>query len=133
MQARLAEVHYMAATSSPSSSPEKYLSESLKRFARSIELCDDYLRGYYGLKLVTSRLLRNPPAQTSKSVKATDLDEFQLPSQATVEKLNELATAKLSEIVRRFSAGESHWSGYDREEIAAARELLAGDAPEGPR
>lgn len=30
----------------------KYLAESLKRFCRSIELCDDYLRGYYGLKLV---------------------------------------------------------------------------------
>jgi hypothetical protein len=33
---------------------QKYLAESLKRFARSIELCDDYLRGYYGLKLVRS-------------------------------------------------------------------------------
>lgn len=29
-----------------------YLTEALKRFARSVELCDDYLRGYYGLKLV---------------------------------------------------------------------------------
>jgi hypothetical protein len=34
------------------SSPDKYLAESLRRFCRSIELCDDYLRGYYGLKLV---------------------------------------------------------------------------------
>lgn len=24
----------------------------MRRFCRSIELCDDYLRGYYGLKLV---------------------------------------------------------------------------------
>lgn len=32
---------------------QKYLAEALKRFARSIELCDDYLRGYYGLKLVS--------------------------------------------------------------------------------
>lgn len=31
---------------------ERYLAESLRRFCRSIELCDDYLRGYYGLKLV---------------------------------------------------------------------------------
>lgn len=30
----------------------KYLAEALKRFCRSIELCDDYLRGYFGLKLV---------------------------------------------------------------------------------
>lgn len=31
---------------------EKNLFESVRRFARSIELCDDYLRGFYGLKLV---------------------------------------------------------------------------------
>lgn len=31
---------------------QKYMAEALKRFSRSIELCDDYLRGYYGLKLV---------------------------------------------------------------------------------
>lgn len=31
---------------------EKYLAEAFRRFCRSIELCDDYLRGYYGLKLV---------------------------------------------------------------------------------
>ena len=30
----------------------KLLSNSLRHFCRSIELCDDYLRGYYGLKLV---------------------------------------------------------------------------------
>jgi len=32
---------------------EKLLAEALRRFCRSIELCDDYLRGYYGLKLVS--------------------------------------------------------------------------------
>lgn len=37
---------------------EKYLSESLRRFCRSIELCDNYLRGYYGLKLVRVSNLR---------------------------------------------------------------------------
>lgn len=47
----------MAATTSGSggASQQKYLAEALKRFARSIELCDDYLRGYYGLKLVGFR------------------------------------------------------------------------------
>lgn len=47
----------MAATTSGSGggSQQKYLAEALKRFARSIELCDDYLRGYYGLKLVSFR------------------------------------------------------------------------------
>lgn len=41
------------ATGASSGSYQKYMAEALKRFARSIELCDDYLRGYYGLKLVS--------------------------------------------------------------------------------
>lgn len=45
----------MAATAAgvDDNSSRRYLAESLKRFCRSIELCDDYLRGYYGLKLVS--------------------------------------------------------------------------------
>lgn len=45
----------MAATASgvDENAARKYLAESLKRFCRSIELCDDYLRGYYGLKIVS--------------------------------------------------------------------------------
>jgi ER membrane protein complex subunit 2 len=42
----------MAAAANDSNS-DKYLAESFRRFCRSIELCDDYLRGYYGLKLVS--------------------------------------------------------------------------------
>lgn len=47
-------MEYMAATASGAdeNTTRKYLAESLKRFCRSIELCDDYLRGYYNLKLV---------------------------------------------------------------------------------
>lgn len=52
MQARLGETLYMAGTTGDPALAEKYLSESFRRFCRSIELCDDYLRGYYGLKLV---------------------------------------------------------------------------------
>jgi hypothetical protein len=54
MHARLGEVQYMAAsaTGATDAASQKYLAEALKRFARSVELCDDYLRGYYGLKLV---------------------------------------------------------------------------------
>lgn len=37
---------------------QQYLAEAIKRFSRSVELCDDYLRGYYGLKLVSSMLPR---------------------------------------------------------------------------
>lgn len=42
----------MSAGSSTDGTASKGLAEAVKRFSRSIELCDDYLRGYYGLKIV---------------------------------------------------------------------------------
>jgi hypothetical protein len=61
MHARLAEVQYIASTISGSASLESssssYLIDSFRRFCRSVELCDGYLRGYYGLKLVRSTLV----------------------------------------------------------------------------
>lgn len=51
-QARLGEASLMAASAAAEGSGQQYVAEALKRFARSIELCDDFLRGYYGLKLV---------------------------------------------------------------------------------
>lgn len=54
IHARLGEVQYLAAGAKESGSGDqlKALSESMRRFCRSVELCDDYLRGYYGMKLV---------------------------------------------------------------------------------
>ena len=49
------------------------------------------------------------------------------PSIENVRKLNELATAKLAEIVRRSTSGEKGWDGYNAAEIAAARALLDKD------
>lgn len=53
MHAKLGEVLYLS-TGKMDAGPDQLrtLSESMRRFCRSIELCDDYLRGYYGLKLV---------------------------------------------------------------------------------
>lgn len=45
-----------------------------------------------------------------------------------VERLNETATAKLSEIVRKNIAREAGWEGYDNAEIIAAKELINRDA-----
>lgn len=50
------------------------------------------------------------------------------PDIKSVERLNELATAKLSEIVRRNTSGEAGWEGYEKAEIIAAQELLNRDA-----
>lgn len=57
IHARLGELQYMAASTvaaSENAAILRHLAESLKRFCRSIELCDDYLRGYYGLRLVSA-------------------------------------------------------------------------------
>ncbi|KFA47073.1 hypothetical protein S40293_04611 [Stachybotrys chartarum IBT 40293] len=121
IHARLGEIMFMAANQgSEENSSQKYLAESIKRFSRSIELCDDYLRGYYGLKTVTDKLL----SDDGKSKNQSEDNAFQLPAKATIEKLNQVATAKLAEIVRRSGANEPQWQGYNEAEIAAARALL---------
>ncbi|GKT58920.1 tetratricopeptide repeat domain-containing protein [Colletotrichum tofieldiae] len=132
MHARLGEVLYMAASASEGSSQQQ-LAESVKRFSRSIELCDDYLRGYYGLKLtwltnikVTNKLIKEP----SKPSRQTDSEEWSLPDVTTLQKLNELATQKLAEIVRRNGAQERLWQGYDESEVVAARDLLSKESVE---
>lgn len=58
MHAKLGEVLYLSAGKVEGSADQlKTLSESMRRFCRSIELCDDFLRGYYGLKMVHMLLL----------------------------------------------------------------------------
>jgi ER membrane protein complex subunit 2 len=44
----------MAASSTTEGVENSYtlVVDAVRRFSRSIELCDDYLRGYYGLKVV---------------------------------------------------------------------------------
>lgn len=54
--------------------------------------------------------------------------ELAPPSLAAVTKLNELAIAKLGEIVRRSASGEKGWDGYNQAEIIAAREIVEKDA-----
>ena len=55
MHARLGEVNYVSALAEGSSDTKKLtcLASSLTSFCRSVELCDNYLRGFYGLKLVS--------------------------------------------------------------------------------
>ncbi|KAI0129297.1 tetratricopeptide [Hypoxylon sp. NC0597] len=122
IHARLGEVLFIAAKSTDNAGQ---LAEALKRFSRSIELCDGYLRGYYGLKITTKQLLSDP--QKVSSNKAAS-DGFSIPDSTTLSKLDEMATEKLAEIVRRSSAGEKGWQGYDEAEIKATRELLENDS-----
>nr|POE63208.1 tpr repeat protein oca3 [Quercus suber] len=113
MHARLGEVQYLGALKAEGVEQLKGLAGSMRRFCRSVELCDDYLRGFYGMKLVAS----SDPVT----------GDFTAPSLDTVQKLNQLATTKLVEILRRNAAGEKGWDGYSRPELVAARELLDKD------
>ncbi|KXJ93156.1 hypothetical protein Micbo1qcDRAFT_161100 [Microdochium bolleyi] len=130
IHARLGELLYIAGKSGAQGTSPKQLNESLKRFSRSIELCDDYLRGYYGLKLVTTLLLQQPPNTKSSSSEADDLAP---PTVATIQKLDAKATEKLAEIARRSSAQEPGWQGYDADEVAAVKELLAASSSTGEK
>lgn len=60
-----------------------------------------------------------------KPPKQADDEGMVLPAKETLEALNEQATKKLAEIVRRHGAGEPLWQGYEATEVAAARELLS--------
>jgi hypothetical protein len=54
--ARMGEITYIAAMAKDPSGGDgalRLLFDSVRWFCRSIELCDGYLRGYYGLKLVS--------------------------------------------------------------------------------
>jgi len=55
IHARLGEVLVLSASKAEAGEHVRGLSEAVRRFCRSVELCDDYLRGYYGLKLVCLR------------------------------------------------------------------------------
>jgi ER membrane protein complex subunit 2 len=107
----------------------KVLSESMRRFCRSIELCDDYLRGYYGLKVTTARLAEVLDGGKKGQISRGDGETGELPTPdvKTVRKLNEVATAKLAEIVRRAGSSEKGWDGYNSAELKAAKELVGKD------
>ncbi|MCJ1427303.1 hypothetical protein MMC29_005206 [Sticta canariensis] len=123
IHARLGEILYISTSSnSNDGSIGKILGESVRRFCRSIELCDGYLRGYYGLKIASDRLLAllsKSPNFSSDSVTSTDQRDLMIPSVQTLNRLNEKATSRLAEISR----GTSH-SIYEESEINAAKELL---------
>ena len=133
----------MAAMAASSSSPaecNRLLAESLRRFCRSIELCDNYLRGYYGLKKVCACAsvdnVETDKSQTSSQLLSTvssdksskSDDSLNLPDKTTLQTLNQKATDKLTEIVRHASNQSYGWQGYDRAEVIAAKALLDRDA-----
>lgn len=115
MFARMGEVSYVLATAAnPGKDTTETLLESQRFYLRSIELCEGYLRGYYGLAVVSKKIL----------------DVGKLPSsdgkvtRAKVEKLNQRAVGELAGIVGRARRREKGWEGYDQGEVEAAGRLL---------
>ncbi|KAL9131870.1 MAG: hypothetical protein Q9217_000316 [Psora testacea] len=123
IHARLGEALFVAANASAEGLDYNAMAESLRRFCRSIDLCDGYLRGYYGLKLTSDRLLSTIDSGAKKTPTSTGT-ELPIPSIETIRKLNQQATARLAEAVRR---GEG--AGYDKVDLVAARALLGQQAP----
>jgi len=71
----------------------------------------------------TSRLIPLLSNASSKSAKGAEA-ELAPPSLQTTQKLNEVATSKLAEIVRRGKASDKDWNGYSEAELIAAQALL---------
>ncbi|KAJ5777093.1 hypothetical protein N7520_000339 [Penicillium odoratum] len=105
IHARLGEVLYV---NTPSDG--QLASKSIQHFCRSIELCDDYLRGFYGLALASSRML------------GTNFENSVVPKK-TVERLQRFAFQRLRELVQSRSVDDQHWAS-SRSELIAAKALL---------
>ena len=115
----------------------KTLSEACQRFCRCIELCNDYLRGYYGLKKVgpyhiwrrglltavqtTDRLLAIQINDSESGARGARHEggETATVSEAKVRELNELATSKLAKLAQRLSV-----DGNTSAEVIAVKKLL---------
>ncbi|EXJ79083.1 hypothetical protein A1O3_08584 [Capronia epimyces CBS 606.96] len=115
LHARLGELEYMAGTSSSDHSEiRKHLTQAVRRFSRSIELCDDYLRGFYGLKLASEKLLG---AYSSAKANA----DSTIPPEK-LQQLSRLATSKLEAIVKERTGPRS--SAGNESEVIAVQQLL---------
>lgn len=116
LHARVGELNYLASQASQESntSASKYLNEAARRFARSVELCEDYIRGYYGLKLATDKLSGLTTAKDSEGLSAESISQ-----------LNKLAIDKLTRIIKQ-SSSQPNSSGPRRAELIAAQALLDG-------
>ncbi|RMZ89104.1 hypothetical protein DV736_g3672, partial [Chaetothyriales sp. CBS 134916] len=113
IHARLGELEYLnaLAVAEGSEAAVKSLTQAIQRFSRSIELCDDCLRAYYGLKLVVTKLLNTRPQ--SKQIEVQPV--------AKLQRLDELATSKLRAIVQARAATAVE---ANKAELMAAQELL---------
>lgn len=113
--ARLGEVSYIG-TQSGTIGQSNYTT-SLRYYLRAVELCDDYLRAFYGIVVVTRKMLGEGSWKGDMS-------------RETVQQLSQVAVSKLTEIVGNSRRRQKGWEGYDPSEVDAAATLL--DEVRGP-
>ncbi|KAF7514191.1 hypothetical protein GJ744_004516 [Endocarpon pusillum] len=118
LHARMGELEYssVAAGTESAQATQKLLADAVRRFSRSIELCDGYLRGYYGLKIASHRLLENLDTSTSSTLS-------DIPPRNVISQLHDHASKKLEHIIDTRSTQIVH-SDSARAELIAAQELL---------
>lgn len=111
IHARLGEIAYITACSNDgSATSQQLLTDAIKRFSRSIELCDGYLRGYYGLYLASTKFLES-------STFANKKQEGDTASRETVTKLQDMALSKLKYLVQKRA-------GQPEADVIAAQALI---------
>ncbi|OJI87661.1 hypothetical protein ASPTUDRAFT_62090 [Aspergillus tubingensis CBS 134.48] len=121
IHAFLGEILYSSACASETTDCSQLLEVSIHHYSRSIELCTDYLRGFYGLVSATSLLGRNR--------RLMDHSRDSSPAQASLltdkllDELTLFARSRLDEIVRSRSSDHQAWKD-NQGELIAAKELL---------
>ncbi|KAL8680177.1 MAG: hypothetical protein Q9186_003589 [Xanthomendoza sp. 1 TL-2023] len=129
IHARLGEILYISAAASQDQIGA--LAESVRRFCRSVELCDGYIRGYYGLKLASEKLLGflDTGARAESQVSKSDQDnQLPVPSKKILQRLSESATSVLAQSARTTGRNSS---GHD--EIDYIEDLLKASTITRPR
>ncbi|KAL2801892.1 hypothetical protein BJX63DRAFT_140542 [Aspergillus granulosus] len=111
VHARLGEILYIYACSLEGEAMYKQLQLSIRHFCRSVELCDDYLRGFYGLALATSPSLVNGSSELTVG-------------KDTLFSLHALARRKLEQTLSRENSKQPHLREYDENELSAVKKLL---------
>ncbi|KAE8348356.1 hypothetical protein BDV28DRAFT_143688 [Aspergillus coremiiformis] len=118
IHARLGEALYIFARTAEDEGFPQYLRKSIQHFCRSVELCDDYLRGFYGLALATSLQLEQEGPMNALRGLASDFLYKE-----KIEGLNILARRKLEDIVKQRSANCQLWE-HAQGDLIAAKELV---------
>ncbi|KAL4778748.1 hypothetical protein BJX76DRAFT_362433 [Aspergillus varians] len=116
VHARLGEILYIYASSLESEGMHRQLHLSIRHFCRSVELCDNYLRGFYGLALATARLPVDKVAETTFGDRPVGKE--------SLRRIHALAKEKLNSILTAQYLLEPHLREYEENELAAVKELL---------